>query len=245
MNQELADLLEVGSQHGMALPERMILEKALIDAGLGEHLHAFRRMTAFVKSEEILTAENVRGFLRSMGRDRVGGVAGKALALGWNADVEPDIEKDTTPSPGYQQGPDYPRTPRRKPVPIGSDLSAILRADPLAKNFEAVNGRVMVDGSTMVRFIDGSGKSKIKRVAVRKPKVAPALKATAPVAKVSIPAPAPAPDRKALATANADWKELFSLDPSIREEFINAEVFDAFKRAEQAGRIRICGLKRN
>jgi hypothetical protein len=42
----------------------------------------------------------------------------------------------------------------------------------------------------------------------------------------------------ALATANEDWKNLWALDPNIKNEFVSAEVFDAYKRAEQAGRVK-------
>ena len=129
-------------------------------------------------------------------------------------------------------------------MPIGADLSGVLRKFPGAHSFSEKLGLPRA-GQSIVEFLDANGETRRARITVRKSAKGPTPKATTPVVKAFVPAQAPTPDRKALATANADWKELYSLDPSIREEFVSPEVYDAYKKAEQAGRIRICGLKRN
>ena len=247
MSPELLALLETGSQTGLTLPERLQVEAELLNAEAGEHLHSWRKMTAFILAEQVLPRENVQGFLLSLAGDFDGGVISRAIGLGWNREVRDDTTPTTVPSPGREQVPPTPRTQRRKPVPIppGADLSPILRTHPGAKSFELVNSYTAGATFAAVRFTDSTGKRQMKRISVRPPKAAPAPRVATPTVKTSVPAQAPTPDPIAAATANSDWKTLWALDQNIKNEFVSAEVYDSFKRAEQAGRVRECGPRRN
>lgn len=245
MSPELLALLETGSQTGLTLPERLQVEAELLNSGNGEGLSAWRKMTSFVLAEAILPPANVAGFLRSLAGSLDGGVIARAIGLGWNREVRDDTEPTTVPSPGREQVPPTPRTPRRKPVPVGSDLSGVLRKFPGAHSFSEKLGLPRA-GQSIIEFIDATGETRRARIAVRKSAKAPVTpRATTPTVKTSVPAQAPTPDPIAAATANSDWKALWALDQNIKNEFVSPEVYDAYKKAEQAGRIRECGPRRN
>ncbi len=52
-------------------------------------------------------------------------------------------------------------------------------------------------------------------------------------------APQPTETAAQAAESNGDWKAQYAADAAIKAEFISAEVYDAFKRAEADGKIRI------
>lgn len=47
-----------------------------------------------------------------------------------------------------------------------------------------------------------------------------------------------------VAAANGDWKAQYAADPEIRKQFPDADVYDAYKRLESEGRVKIT-TKRN
>ncbi len=64
---EFQKMLDAGAVQGWGLPERIVVENQLREYGTPEELGAFQKMTAFIKSEEILSPQNVASFSRVLG----------------------------------------------------------------------------------------------------------------------------------------------------------------------------------
>ncbi len=238
MNETIANLLETGSKHGMALPERQLLEKALLAAGLADEVHCWRRTTAFVNYEAMLSAEVVAGFLRAIVQGGLdGAVATQHLAgLGWNAPTRDDPALRSEPSPGYGRVAPPPRTPRRKAVPLGADLTPIRKQFPTAQGFELFGQMAPGAKHCLVSFRDGSGKQRTRRCAIRK--AAPTTKPKAmvpdgfafpPAKKPVPPAPAPRP---------LTFREQWQNDSTLQFEFVSADAFHFYMTAKSNGLIR-------
>jgi len=61
-------LIDDGCVHGWSYPERTLAEQFLLREGTDDELYSFRKMTSFIKTEEILSAANVQGFARALSR---------------------------------------------------------------------------------------------------------------------------------------------------------------------------------
>lgn len=208
---DLKALLDNGSKRGLPFPEREQLRTALLLNNLPNEAGLLYRMTAFLKDEAVLPAENVLS-LANVIAARAGDPTGKEI-------VESIVRQAIDPGP---------RKKRKKyPVPADVDRTKLRNKFPGATQLEALS---ITKNRVLVQFKDRDGKPSSTFLQRKAQPKFTASRSTAVIPKKA-PAPPAPPPRKL--TPREQWKA----SATLKETFPSAEIFESYTAAKLAGHV--------